>query len=171
MNVNVFLLIFLAAVNCSKLGSKLPLAVVASAEPCLWLRKVTVAFVIEMMPTFQTHGCESRKKCVMSSQLYYCCLKKANQSLQHCIIYVLRGHSHSQGSLGRAFSHRERKRAVWRWPCREEGEKRVVWPSREAGAHILSHFPVTVFLFILQTSRSKIQTADSSPELHYHFLD
>jgi len=29
------------------------------------------------------------------------------------------------------FSHRERKRAVWRWPSREEGGTRAVWPSRE----------------------------------------
>ena len=35
--------------------------------------------------------------------------------------------------LRRVFSHRERKRAVWRWPSREEGGTRAVWPSREEG--------------------------------------
>ena len=87
VNVSVFLLIFLAAVNCSKLCSKLSLAVVVSAEPRPWLRKVTIAFVIEMMPTFQTHGCETRKTmcCVHSALLLVLGDGQANTSIIHAL--------------------------------------------------------------------------------------
>ena len=36
-------------------------------------------------------------------------------------------------TLRQVLSHHENKRVVWRWPSREEGEKRAVWPSKKEG--------------------------------------
>ena len=45
------------------------------------------------------------------------------------------------------FSHCERKRVVWRWPSREEGGARVVWPSRNKAKRI--------FLLVRAAPRSR----------------